>query len=70
MRWESGKPRYRGQTRTITEFLWFPRKVNHEWRWLEIAKISQVVDKYWTLHDGDKLYWKDVEWVDEKEKIK
>ncbi|AKQ08462.1 hypothetical protein PQE66_gp147 [Bacillus phage PBC2] len=72
MRWESGKPRYVGQKRTTKEFLWFPRKINHEWRWLETASIVQEVDYWYTNQFGEKkLYWKDLKWVDdEKEKIK
>lgn len=38
MRWIG---RISGETRVITRFLFFPLKVNSEWRWLEVAKIHQ-----------------------------
>ena len=44
-------------TRVVTKFLWFPRQINKEYRWLEIAKISQGWYRGWG--------WIDVEWVDE-----
>ncbi|UUV45996.1 hypothetical protein [Bacillus phage vB_BanS-Thrax1] len=70
MRWKSGRPKYVGEIRVITEFLWFPRKINHEWRWLETAKIRQISE--WSYNSGVKrMHWYDDEWVDdEKEEVK
>lgn len=60
MRWISKIPKC-GQTRIIKRFLLFPRLVNHEWRWLEIAYILQEwcfgwEDKDWS--NRDKFYAK------------
>lgn len=52
------------------QFLFIPKVINHELRWLERAVILQFCDfKY--VYDKDivgmyykKYYWKDVEWVD------
>lgn len=58
------------KTRTIYKFLWFPRKINYEIRWLEGAMIEQVVDREMKL-DADccwnywyKYYWRDVRFMD------
>jgi len=70
MRWMSSTPKHVGDTRIATEFLWFPKKLNHEWRWLETVKIRQVAYQSYTS-SGYKLFWEDIKWIDdEKEKIK
>lgn len=37
----SEKPAF-GRVRIKTCFLYFPKKIKNEWRWLEKAKINQV----------------------------
>lgn len=56
-------------TRTIAKFLWFPKKINYEIRWLEGVLIEQVVD-FEIVFDRDcdryyhqKYYWRDKRWV-------
>ena len=58
-----------GNTRTIAKFLWFPKKINYEIRWLESALIEQVVDSTIAI-DRDvrtifyrKFYWRDKRWI-------
>jgi len=31
-----------GQKRKITKFLWFPKKIKNEWRWLEKTTFVQM----------------------------
>jgi hypothetical protein len=45
--------------RVITKFLWFPKKIQNEWRWLEHAEIGQRYGS-WDLWPG----WDDEEWID------
>lgn len=60
MRWKerNTKPDFSNRTRTITKFLFFPKKINGEWRWLEIATYKQ---KYMYSSDAG---WIDWEWID------
>lgn len=58
-----------GEMRIITKFLWLPKIINNEFRWLEYCQIRQVVDFNILLHlDGEtkirKFYWRNTEWVD------
>lgn len=68
MRWKSGKPRFHGDMRTITIFLLLPRKISHEWRWLETVSIVQKANRVYSPH-GSFLHWEDVKWVDKKEEV-
>jgi len=62
MRWKDKEWKI-GGTRVIKRFLFFPRCVDGEWRWLETVKIQQQLcaDRY---HHG--LFWEDISWVDEQ----
>jgi len=44
-----------GDTRTVSRFLWFPRKIGREMVWLETVQVKQIYDYSWALH-------KDYEW--------
>lgn len=55
MRW---KKQELEEARIKTKFLLFPKEINGEVRWLEIATWSQTLENSW-----DGLYWKDVEWI-------
>jgi hypothetical protein len=57
MRWK--KPND-GDTRIFRTFLFLPRTLNGETRWLEKARIKQ---RYWWNFNG----WEDIAFVDEKE---
>lgn len=55
-----------GQTRVINRFLLFPLKLNGQVRWLERAKIKQIVvdmDVGGSMEWGNyKKVWRDYEW--------
>ena len=58
------KRKYRtGDTRIIIKFLFLPKTINGETRWLEKAKIYQSFDFYY-----DFIFplseWTDIKWVD------
>lgn len=57
MRWN--KPKL-GDGRIVKGFLWFPKEINNEVRWLEKAEWKQV---YFLG------YWNDREWLDTTDKI-
>jgi len=46
------------EKRVIKRFLFIPRTVDNEKRWLEFAIIEQIC----VLNKG-KWYWKDIEWI-------
>lgn len=53
-----------GEIRIIETFLWKPRTINHERRWLEKCKIKQEVcemEEWCTAHRSYK--WYDREWI-------
>lgn len=61
-----------GRRRIIERFLWFPRKVDYEVRWLENVMIEQKVT-FIHVYDRDcgnvikptrKYIWQDSKWVD------
>ncbi len=65
-----------GKIRTISKFLWLPKEINYEIRWLEKALIEQVVD-FEIVVDTDcieinyrKFYWKDPKWIDPPTNLK
>lgn len=45
-------------SRIVKRFLFLPRLIGNEKRWLEIAKIEQKM-----VSGDDKWYWKDIKWV-------
>lgn len=61
MRWGARPAQHIGDTKIITKFLFLPKKLNYEWRWLEKAKIRQMFLFNSDLRD---FKWKDMEWVD------
>lgn len=62
------------KTRCISKFLWLPREINYEIRWLESVLIEQKVtfnlhydeDCGWaTPNPPTKVYyWQDSKWID------
>jgi hypothetical protein len=52
-----------GDQRTIKRFLLFPRIIQYELRWLEMATIQQEFVVWGYLQWQEK--WSDVAWVDE-----
>ncbi|UUV46802.1 hypothetical protein [Bacillus phage vB_BanS-Thrax4] len=55
-----------GDTRYITKFLLFPKKINREWRWLERATILQKCVERMNSGSMDYGYhkaWMDIQWI-------
>jgi len=50
------------EIRKRDNFLWFPKTIDYQTRWLERAKWKEIYT--WT---GDRYVWKILEWVDENE---
>ena len=78
MRWTVEQPLTSydyGRTRVIEKFLWFPREIDHEVRWLEKVMIEQVVT-FDMAENPDSVYfdhklpqvrryhWRDSKWID------
>lgn len=65
MRWKRKEIVYPrdGDKRIISKFLFIPKELNNEFRWLERARIEQVY--HFPFRYG---VWSDVRWID-KEKI-
>lgn len=58
-----------GHKRIKSKFLFLPKKINHELRWLERAMWVQEVDYNLYLFDyGDikvrEYFWKNIAWID------
>jgi hypothetical protein len=47
--------------RTILRFLFIPKCIKGEWRWLEFAYIYQV----YTITDSCDMGWINIRWIDE-----
>ncbi len=60
MRWPSKKIPQKGDIRVIKKFLFLPKCLDDEWRWLEIARIKQVAKVSYC--DGDIWWWKSLCW--------
>lgn len=52
------RKQYNTGTRIVTRFLLIPRTINHELRWLELAKVEQHL-KY---DVKGKAFWVDSHW--------
>lgn len=67
MRWNH-RPNLRlGDRRVVTKFLWWPKRIDNQTRWLECATYAQTVHECRdSLRGVDVFYygWKDTEWVD------
>ena len=51
-----------GSSREIKVFLWFPKTIQSERRWLEVAVIKQVRVRR-SMGFSYECYWQDREWV-------
>ena len=49
-----------GQVRFKKKFLWFPKKIDGEVRWLETAMYSQVYELW-----SEQYVWMDRHWEDD-----
>ena len=54
-----------GEARTITKFLWIPKKINNEWRWLGVESYRQLYAKeyFFASHDDSPVRWHDINWI-------
>jgi hypothetical protein len=43
----------RGDTKITKKFLWFPKRINNETRWLEVASWKSILTTF---------TWRDVSW--------
>jgi len=71
MRWESKDSKNKrlvGTTRIIRKFLYFPKEMDGEKRWLEIVYIEQRRCRDRNYLNKTKNWWDDVRWVDSEEK--
>jgi len=68
MRWKSKKKQQPkdGDIRIGERFLLFPKHLDGEWRWLELAQIHQEYrPTRWMFPDIPTLYeWVDLHWVE------
>jgi hypothetical protein len=57
MKWKVEKliPPEHGETRTVTKFLWFPKEIHKEGRWLE--KASWVEKFHTQINDWNPVKW-------------
>lgn len=46
MRWSSKPKPEIGDCRVKVAFLWLPKKINNEWRWMEWAAWEEQYDEY------------------------
>lgn len=60
MRWLNAAPPSFGDTRECQGFLWFPRTIRLETRWLERARWKELFTYY--AADGVNC-WQGVEWL-------
>ena len=65
MRWKKRPKPKIGDTRIVKRFLLFPKNLNNDVVWLEVAHIRQCI------YHGDYFgyTWKDQEWVDIKQEF-
>ena len=56
-----------GSTRIRTKFLWLPKKVDNERRWLEVATWKEVfVERDYSNYAKPKFdFWNPRYWIDE-----
>ena len=52
-----------GTTRVKKRFLFLPKCIDDEWRWLEKAQYIQEY-KLWTTYVGAVRGWKNISWLD------
>lgn len=63
MRWKELRV---GDTRIKHGFLFLPKHMNGEWRWLEFATWEQVVRVVLVTPVGYRLAWRNDTWIDNR----
>lgn len=66
MRWKKEQYDFL-DTRIKEHFLFLPKRIGNEYRWLEKGKYKQCYEEWW---DGICCYtrWIDKEWIDEEKR--
>lgn len=71
MRW-SKKDKWEGidsgTMKMVTKFLFIPKRIKGEWRWLERTTYLQMcvtVMNYGSMDYGMHKEWEDIQWIDE-----
>jgi len=59
MRWTSKETPTEGDERVINRFLFFPKLLGEEWRWLEWAEYKQR----YAVYEYSSNCWEDKEWI-------
>ena len=64
MRWIKGEKPHAGDIRVFRRFLFWPKTLVGETRWLEVADIVQEfkINRFAWLSEDDVLDWTDREW--------
>ena len=62
-----GCPQFYGNERDRRIFLWAPKRLNRQWRWLEYAVVTEW--SHWDARHGpypaaDQIIWTAYRWVD------
>lgn len=66
MRWvRKNKKRYHGDTRIKSGFLFFPKTIHNETRWLEHATWTE---RFTSGSSWESCFWYGLEWLDDSEK--
>lgn len=64
MRWHHKQPPKKGDTRIRTAFLWQPKQIGHESRWLERARWREEVREVYIGFGLTAPEWVETGWVD------
>ena len=66
MRWKIERL-WLGKFRIVEKFLWFPKTIDNERRWLEKCKIlQQTVNRPYTFIWENNFIWEDDQWIDDE----
>jgi len=53
-----------GTERILERFLWFPKRINEECRWLEKAKWVESSQRMWDITCGHEwIEWRVIKWL-------
>ena len=64
MRWKIIDNRKQGQQQIISKYLFIPKRIGDEYRWLERASIKQTLYRMFDVTSGAEWWeWRDTEWV-------
>jgi hypothetical protein len=64
MRWKIIDNRKEGQERIISKYLYIPKRIANERRWLERVSIKQTLHRMFDGFGACWWEWRDTEWVE------